>query len=112
MDEPRAKMMPGLERAYRMVEALVLADLRETTRRALAGAFGASPEFRLVEAMARAADASFHRASWPHFRRASGCNAIETWVVKRKRGLRKARRQTRTNRKGRQQIPSDASHKA
>jgi hypothetical protein len=54
MDEARARSELSFGRAYKLLESWVLADFRETARSAMTTAFGASPEFDLVEVLARA----------------------------------------------------------
>lgn len=56
MDELGPRTMLGFGRAYRMLEALVQADLRETTRKMMATTFGASSEYRLIATLAKATE--------------------------------------------------------
>jgi hypothetical protein len=57
MDESEARLMLRFGRAFRKLEGWVRADMLESTTRTMIVVFGDSPEFRLVEALARAQEA-------------------------------------------------------
>lgn len=52
--EEKVRSLLGFGRAYRMLEALVQADITEITRKVIVTTFGACPEFKLAEVLAGA----------------------------------------------------------
>lgn len=54
MDESEMRLLLSFGRAYRMLEAWVEADIVESAKKAVAAAFGASLEFKMVGALAGA----------------------------------------------------------
>jgi len=56
MDELEARLTLSFGRAFKMMEAWIQADFNETARRAIACVFGSSPEFEMVEALARSTE--------------------------------------------------------